>query len=96
MAVRMKVLKSAAGGHDKRVLQGSSPDKGIDWSPGDEITVTDDLAEKFERSGMAQRIEESEPEVQEEFTPEAATLETSETMMRPTVRRRNRVHIDAN
>lgn len=91
MAVRMKVLKSAAGRHDPRVLDGSSPDKGINWEPGQEIVVTDDLGEKFERSGMAERIEEPvDDDTQTADRAQTTPLETSESMMRPVGRRRHK------
>lgn len=56
MAVRMTVLHGAVGGHDPRVLEGSTPEQGIVWKVGQEIVVTDDLADKFEASGMAERV----------------------------------------
>ena len=83
-AVRMKVLKNAVGGHDPRVLQGSTIEKGINWNPGDEIVVTAELAGKFEASGMAERVVEP-------AQPEVAALATTENVSRNNSRPRARV-----
>lgn len=83
MSVRMRVEKCVVGNHDPLVLVGSSQDRGIDWEPGAEIVVADELAVKFERSGIAIRIE-SKPE------PEVAVIKTQETAARSTGRGRAR------
>ena len=86
----MKVLQDAVGGHDPRVLEGSDPERGIRWELGTEIVVTDELASKFEASGMAMRIEDSKKPVDEGKGPESAMLATPETAVQPNTRRRQR------
>lgn len=85
MAVRMRVAIHVAGNHDPRVLVGSTKEHGINWEPGQEITVTEELAEKFSRSGLAERIPDSPPK-----QPETAALETTENTVRPFARPRKR------
>lgn len=90
MSVRMIVEKYVIGTHDPRVIVGSSPDKGINWEPGTEIEVVDELADKFERSGMALRVDSLRT-----FTvpiEETASMATEEKAIRqnPVSRRRAR------
>lgn len=88
MSVRMTVKKYVIGNHDPLVLEGSSPDKGINWEPGTEIVVTEELAEKFERSGMATRFVFMGIDL--DANAETASLATNETAVRQTGRRRAR------
>lgn len=89
--IKMRVLQQAAGNHDPRILSGegvkpaSGNDHGsISWSGGEIIFVTEELANNYERSGMAERVIEKKAE------PEAAALITSETAAFPPSRVRSR------
>jgi len=85
MGVRMKVLQPAVGGHDPRVLKGSTPEDGINWEMGDEIEVTPELASKFEASGMAYAVPDPVA------IPESAAFVVAETATQLPARRRARV-----
>jgi len=56
--VLMLILTSIAGGHDTRVGT-STPQSGFGLAPNDRVMVREDLAEAWEKSGVARRIEAS-------------------------------------
>jgi hypothetical protein len=78
-AVRMKVTTQIVGQHDERVLVGSNKDGGFSWGGGEEILVSEELAANFEKSGIAERIEEKR---------EAAALVTPEKAVMPAPKKR--------
>ncbi len=85
----MKVIQAQAGNHDRRILAGEgvrSPDPRrpddlgeISWRGGELIFVTEDLAQKYELSGVAERLYE---------VAEAATMETPEKALMPLPKKR--------
>lgn len=56
--VRMKVTQQIVGSHDPRILVGSDPKSGFSWGGGEDIVVTPELATNYEKSGIAQRVQE--------------------------------------
>jgi hypothetical protein len=68
MLVRMKALQQAVGPTES-------------WDVGEEIQVSEELAAKFERSGMAERIAK---------VAEVAAMKTPENASRQSVRGRTR------
>jgi hypothetical protein len=70
MKIRMRALQQAVGPTDG-------------WDVGEEIEVSEELAEKFERSGMAERIEPKQ-------VAEVAVMKTPENAVRQSGRGRNR------
>jgi hypothetical protein len=71
MLVRMRALQQAVGPTES-------------WDVGEEIEVSEELAAKFERSGMAERIEPKN-------VAEVAVMKTPENAARQSARGRNRV-----
>jgi hypothetical protein len=69
MSVRMRALQQAVGPNES-------------WDVGEEIEVSEELAAKFERSGMAERITK---------VAEVAVMKTPENSSRQSARGRNRV-----